>query len=629
MRRSICFTEPKYALAGQEGTWRFVYTPASPLPKGTLLLFDLSSLGRDLDWQLPATGGRTKGNLIWLDMPNGKTASATEVEVEDSPLPQYEFELPSEVMAGEQVAICLGSPDGKKGGTRAQTNVQRRRPFYLFIDPKGKGDYKDSELFTVDVRGNELKQIRILAPSMVNKNQRFDVMVRFEDEFGNLTGRAPEGTLIELSYNQLRENISWKLFVPETGFIALPNLYFNEEGVYRIQLKNLSSGEAYFSDPIKCFAGSPHQLLWGTFHGEMELYDSEEGIESLLRHARDEHAMLFMATSPFESEEETPAEIWKLITSQVTEFNEDERYSTLLGMQWVGEDGEEGVHQLVYAKDNKPILRKKETKSNQLKKIFKTHLPKDLMAIPSFTMGKGVHYDFKDHTPEFEPVAEIYNAWGSSECTSKEGNPFPISGKGKGTYSEEPKGSIRNALANNVRVGFVAGGYDDRGIYEGLYDTNQVQYTPGVTGVLATEHTREAILTAVRARLTFATSGARMVIGMTLANSPMGSELNTTDKPGLNFNRHLAGYAVGTDVIKEVQLIRNGKVIKSFKPNEKSFDFTYDDTDALEKVTYPAKGESPPFVYYYMRVIQKDDHLGWTSPIWVDHTPKGAPKKKK
>ena len=35
---------------------------------------------------------------------------------------------------------------------------------------------------------------------MVTKNQRFDVIVRFEDAFGNLTGNAPEGTLIEFSY---------------------------------------------------------------------------------------------------------------------------------------------------------------------------------------------------------------------------------------------------------------------------------------------------------------------------------------------------------------------------------------------------------------------------------------------
>ena len=43
-------------------------------------------------------------------------------------------------------------------------------------------------------------------------------------------------TLVELSYENFRENLTWKLFVPETGFISLPNLYFNEAGIYTIRL---------------------------------------------------------------------------------------------------------------------------------------------------------------------------------------------------------------------------------------------------------------------------------------------------------------------------------------------------------------------------------------------------------
>ena len=33
----------------------------------------------------------------------------------------------------------------------------------------------------MDVRGNVLKYIRIIAPSIVAKNKRFDVIIRFED----------------------------------------------------------------------------------------------------------------------------------------------------------------------------------------------------------------------------------------------------------------------------------------------------------------------------------------------------------------------------------------------------------------------------------------------------------------
>lgn len=243
MRRSICFCEPSATYAGEISTWKFSYTTAAPLPKGTRLKFDLQSTGRVIDWQIPQTNLKDKKNLIWAELPDKKILAAKEIEIPDHFVPAFEFTLPYEIKAGESFTIHIGS------GSRAQTHIQRRRPFYLYIDPKGKGDYRDPEIFNMDVRGNVLSNIRIIAPSIVSKNRRFDVIVRFEDEFGNLTNNAPENTLIELSYEHLRENLNWKLFVPETGFINLPNLYFNEPGIYRIQLRNTNTQETFFHPP--------------------------------------------------------------------------------------------------------------------------------------------------------------------------------------------------------------------------------------------------------------------------------------------------------------------------------------------------------------------------------------------
>ena len=204
-----------------------------------------------------------------------------------------------------------------------------------------------------------------------------------------MTNNAPEGTLVEVSYEHLRENLNWKLFVPETGFINVPNLYFNEPGIYKIQLRNLKT-EVFFSAPIKCFAETDKSIFWGLLHGESEKVDSGENIESCLRHFRDEKNIQFFATSSFENVEETSNEVWKSISTQVTEFNEDFRFTTLLGFQWFNEAPDEGLRQLIYSKDNKPILRKKDMKTNTFKKIYKSHTPKDLISIPSFTMAKGI-----------------------------------------------------------------------------------------------------------------------------------------------------------------------------------------------------------------------------------------------
>lgn len=633
MRRSISYAEPKVALAGETKTWKFIYTPASDLPKGARLKFDLGSKGRDFDWEIPQTNLKSKKNLIWMQIPSKKALGAIEVPTPENELPQFEFTLPGDVKAGEEIAIYMGSPDATgidKKGNRAQFHTLRRRPFNLYIDPKGKGEYKESETFHVDVKGNTLHSIRIIVPSVVNKNQRFDVIVRFEDEFGNLTGNAPEGTLIEFSYERLRENISWKLFVPETGFINLPNLYFNEPGIYKIQLKNLSTGETFSSSPIKCFSDTERQLYWGTFHGENILYDAGENIESCLRFVRDEEALQFYSSSSFESETETPADIWKGIGSHIAEFNEDDRFSTFLGMQWAGAPGDEGLRQIIYLRDSKPILRKKESKANHLKKIYKSHTPKDFISIPLFTMGSETCYDFENFAPEYEKVVEIYNAWGSSECLKAEGNPRPIVSKGKKGMKEKADGSIRKALNKNIRFGFVAGGLDDRGIFSTLFDEDQVQYTPGLTAILATSHSRDGLIQALNKKSCYATTGPRIIAGLEIAGAPMGSELNTKAKPGLEYNRHITGYAVGLDAIKEILIIRNGTPFHTFTPKDDTFEFALDDSELLEKVVLKGKGEAPPFVYYYMRIEQKDGHLAWTSPIWVDlGAPQATEKKKK
>ncbi|HSX27026.1 MAG TPA: DUF3604 domain-containing protein [Chlamydiales bacterium] len=626
MRRSICYCEPNAGLAGEPSTWRFVYTTASHLPKGTRLRFDLESKGRPIDWQIPQTNPKEKANLIWAELPNGKAIPATEVEHPQLLTPSFEFVLPMEIKPGETFTILMGTSDKDplKKGNLCQRNVQRRRPFHLFIDPKGKGDYKESETFYLDVKGNLLKTLRIIAPSLVNRNKRFDVIVRFEDIYGNLTCNAPEGTLIDLSYEHLRENLSWKLFVPETGFIALPNLYFNEPGIYKIQLRNLKTKEQFYSPPIKCLPEGALSLYWGVLHGESERIDSAENIESFLRHMRDDKALQFFATSCFESEEETSNDVWKGIVQQVAEFNEDDRFVALLGFQWKGEPREEGLRQFLYSKDSKPILRHKDSKNNSLKKIFKTNNPKEFLGIPSFTMGKTTCFDFADFHPEFERVAEIYNSWGCSENTSREGNLRPIEG-GKSGIAETAEGSLQRALNHGCRFGFIAGGYDDRGPYSGLFDTDQTQYSPGLTAILAKEHNRTSLFEALQARSCYATTGERMIVGLHIAGFTMGSEIDTKSRPGLEFNRHITGYAIGTQPLSEAVLIRNGKIFKSFPVKEERFEFEFDDTDLLGQVALNPKEDRPPFAYYYLRVTQTDGHIAWSSPIWVDLTSQSAP----
>lgn len=627
MRRSVCYCEPSIIRAGDISTYKFIYTTASDLEKGAKIKFDISSTGRLIDWQIPQTNLQNHTNLIWGQMSNGKMIKAEKLENLKSLSTEFEFILPSKLNIGETFAICIGSPDkpSETNGNRCQTYTQRKKSFNLFIDPKGKGEYKENETFHLDVKGNTLANLRIIVPSMVSRNRRFDIIVRFEDKFGNLTNCAPEGTLIDLSYENLRENLNWKLFVPETGFLTLPNIYLNETGTYRIKLKNLQSNESFISSPIKCFSDSDLSIFWGLFHGESQKFDSTENIDSCLRYFRDEQNFQFYSSSPFDSLDEISNDSWKLLTHNILEFNEDERFIAFTGSIWEGNVKEEGIRQFIYTKDHKQLLRKKDLKSNSLKKIYKTYSSKDLLSIPLFTMGEISFYDFKDFNPEFEKVVEIYNAWGSSECLAKDGNPKPIKGK---TCGENPEGSIRKALSLNCRFGFIAGGLDDRGIFSNFYDNDQVQYSPGLTAILAKDQTKESLIEALSNRSCYATTGERIILGFEIAEKPIGSILSTSSKPGLYHNRYITGFVVGTAPLQSVEIIRNGKVLHLYQDLKEELDFTFDDLDPLGDISLDIKDKPlEKFSYYYLRVIQKDGHMAWSSPIWIDLELKSNSKK--
>jgi hypothetical protein len=184
---------------------------------------------------------------------------------------------------------------------------------------------------------------------------------------------------------------------------------------------------------------------------------------------------------------------------------------------------------------------------------------------------------------------------------------------------------LRKALDKGCRFGFVAGGFDDRGLYSALYDTDQKQYCAGLTAILSKEHSRASLIEALQARSCYATTGERIIVGLHIAAQGMGSEIDTKNRPGLEFNRHITGYAIGTRPLKEVILFRNGKEYKKFPAKEETVEFEHDDMDLLGQIALEQPGDRPPFAYYYLRVVQEDGHIAWSSPIWVDLTSRSAP----
>ncbi len=63
---------------------------------------------------------------------------------------------------------------------------------------------------------------------------------------------------------------------------------------------------------------------------------------------------------------------------------------------------------------------------------------------------------------------------------------------------------------------------------------------------------------------------------------------------------------IGTRSIRQIDIIRNNKFVHTREPMQREANFTFTDNER-------PSGER----YYYLRVIQVDDQMAWSSPIWI------------
>ena len=166
---------------------------------------------------------------------------------------------------------------------------------------------------------------------------------------------------------------------------------------------------------------------------------------------------------------------------------------------------------------------------------------------------------------------------------------------------------VQDALAHGYHLGFV-----------GSSDGHNVM--PGqscIRPVYAPELTRGAIFAVLKARRTYATSGAKIKLNFAINDFFMGSiiTVNQYTMDAL-FPLKLMVAVKGTAPIDRIKVIGNGVVIHTYehahtgaKPNRAAFS---------AEIENPGVNQSQTSRYYYVRTIQTDDHLAWSSPIWID-----------
>ena len=66
----------------------------------------------------------------------------------------------------------------------------------------------------------------------------------------------------------------------------------------------------------------------------------------------------------------------------------------------------------------------------------------------------------------------------------------------------------------------------------------------------------------------------------------------------------LAREIIGTQPIRQIDIVCNNRFVYTSQPLQKDVNLTFNNTESGER-------------YYYVRIIQVDDQMAWSSPIWI------------
>jgi hypothetical protein len=222
----------------------------------------------------------------------------------------------------------------------------------------------------------------------------------------------------------------------------------------------------------------------------------------------------------------------------------DERFTALLGYEW--HSSEFGDYCLLFPDDQPDLFL-----PDHVEKLLDFAEAKGALAVPhhvGYKQGwRGAN--FAHFRPSVSPVVEIFSEHG---CTETDRAPYPMlrhSLGGRSTHN-----TIRRQLEKGLRFGFVASSDDHLG-YPGAYGE-------GICGIWAESLAAGALIEALRARRTYALTGDRIVLEVSLNDRPMGAALPAVA------DRQIDVRVEAQDALASVELVKNGRVIERYFPED-------------------------------------------------------------
>jgi hypothetical protein len=394
---------------------------------------------------------------------------------------------------GEQIVVRLGDRRQGSPGIRMQTFTEPTFEFKVLVDAFATYNFVELPIQpTVPVVAGAPVLYKAILPTQRRVGDAFAFGFKGEDKWGNpshlVQGRFTLDT--NLPVKGLPETIT---VAPGALSTVLPGLSVQQPGELVITVKDTAGHIACRSNPLRIASSVELLPYWADLHGQSEETIGTNSARDLIEFARDRAFLDVMCHQGNDFQITTP--FWEELNRLTAEYNEDGRFIIFPGYEWSGNTGLGGDRNVMFRHEGRQIHRSHHalvedlsdvaTDANSATDLFKALKDEDCVV---FAHIGGRYADIKcAHDGRIERSVEVHSDWGTFEWL------------------------LEDAFDQGYRVGILANSDGHKGRHGASHPgASLFGAYGGLSCLLASGLTRDALFEALRKRHHYATTGTRL-----------------------------------------------------------------------------------------------------------------------
>jgi hypothetical protein len=396
---------------------------------------------------------------------------------------------------GERIVVRLGDRRQGSPGMRLQTFCEPTFEFRVLVDPIATCLYQPlPEQPTIAIVPGPPERWVAVLPTLRRVGEPFRLCLKAEDRWGNPSDKAD-------AVLRLRANFPVAGLPETTRFQAgcfaleLTDLRTEVAGDLGIEILDEEGRVLCRSNPLRIVEHAKLLPFFADLHGQSEETIGTNSAREYFEFAR--NPAFLDACAHQGNDFQITRRFWQELDGLTAEFDEPGRFVTLPGYEWSGNTALGGDRNVFFTTEGRPIRRSShaliadsadlDSDCATAAALFEM-LARDGEDAICFAHCGGRYADIRQaHDGRFERSVEVHSAWGTFEWL------------------------LRDAFGVGHRVGVVANSDGHKGRPGASYPgASMFGAIGGLTCLLMPELSREELVTCLRRRRHFATTGCRL-----------------------------------------------------------------------------------------------------------------------